>query len=308
MSDSEIIVYTREHGLPYSKGLMAQSFMATGLSPEKAYNVAAAVGRSLRRRGPVVLTLSDLETIACETLGADEGRDLVARFRQWQELAQLERPLVILIGGATGVGKSTLATQMAHRLGITRVASTDTVRQVMRAFFAADLMPEVHCSSFDARGAVRIPLPKSADLYRAGFIEQVKSVAVGIDAIVRRAISEELSTIVEGVHVVPGFLDKTHWGEAVVVELVLCIDDPERHRSHFYVREWETGGVRPLQRYIRHFNHIRKVQKYVLAQAEKQGTTVIENESLDQTVKAVMDNVLDAVGASRRQIAAEAGR
>lgn len=305
--DSEPIVVAPDLRLPYSKGLMAQALMATGLAPERAYSVAAAVERRLHDGDHSSLTIAGLGAIAREALGEQEGGELIQRFRQWQRLFKLERPLVILIGGTTGVGKSTLATQVAHRLGITRVASTDTIRQVMRAFFAADLMPEVHCSSFAAGKAVRIPMPKSADLVKSGFIEQTKSVAVGVNAIVERAISESQSSIVEGVHIVPGFLDRSRWGEAVVLEFVLMISDPERHRSHFFVREWETDGIRPLKRYIANFAAIRKVQKYVLDQAAKHDVTVLDNESIDKTVKAVMNEVLSAVGEQPMPAAASAG-
>ena len=50
-----------------------------------------------------------------------------------QDLKQLDVPLVILIGGATGTGKSTVATEIAYRLGITRATSTDFIRQTIRA-------------------------------------------------------------------------------------------------------------------------------------------------------------------------------
>ena len=305
--DSDLILINQDAGLPYSKGLMAQALMATGLSPELAYKVAAAVGRSLKKTGQRSATRVGLEAVAREVLGADEGALLMSRLVQWQQLARLERPLIVLIGGTTGVGKSTLATEIAHRLGVTRVASTDMVRQVMRAFFAADLMPEIHCSSFDAASAIRIPLPKTADFDRVGFIEQTKSVAVGIDAIIKRAIEENQHTIVEGVHIVPGFLDRTRWRDAVVLEMVLKIDDRAQHRSHFYVREWETGAVRPMRRYIQNLPRIRKIQKYILAQAAKEGVTVLVNESIDQTVKAVMAEVLDAVSEYRAPAAIRVG-
>jgi 2-phosphoglycerate kinase len=193
------------------------------------------------------------------------------------------------------VGKSTLATQIAHRLGITRVVSTDTVRQVMRAFFAPDLMPEIQYSSFEAGAGVRIPLPDWSDIDEAGFIEQARSIAVGVNAVVDRAITEGQRTIIEGVHIVPGFLDRSRWGDAVVVEVMVAIREAERHRSHFYVREWETDGIRPLRRYLQGFAKIRKVQDYLLTQAEKQGVTVLENTNIDQAVKALMADVLDAV-------------
>ena len=40
---SHILISDREHGLPYSKGLMASQVMVTGLSPVRAYQVAEIV-------------------------------------------------------------------------------------------------------------------------------------------------------------------------------------------------------------------------------------------------------------------------
>jgi 2-phosphoglycerate kinase len=280
---------------PFSKGLMAQTLMATGLAPEHAYLVAAAVERRLRRQGAAALTLSDLHEIACEELGQLEGDTLIQRFRQWQKLRRLETPLIVLIGGATGVGKSTLATELAHRLGITRVISTDMVRQTMRAFFAPELMPAIHTSSFDASAAVRVPMPRDTDLTRVGFIEQTKAISVGIEAIVQRGIDEGQQMVVEGVHLVPGFLDRARWGEAIVLEFVLAVGDRTRHRGNFTVRDWETGGLRPLQRYVEHFAEIRRIQKYIVGRAEAQGVPVVDAPSLDESLSEVLGTILHRV-------------
>ena len=78
-------------------------------------------------------------------------------------------PLVILIGGATGVGKSTIATQLAARLGIVRVVATDAIREVMRSMFSPELMPSLHTSSFQADAALREPPTRPADALIVGF-------------------------------------------------------------------------------------------------------------------------------------------
>ena len=46
-----IIIAEARHGLPFSKGLMAQSFMATGMAPSRSYAVAAAVEKAIRDSG-----------------------------------------------------------------------------------------------------------------------------------------------------------------------------------------------------------------------------------------------------------------
>jgi len=296
VDETELGIGERDANLPYSKGLMAQSLMATGLSPERAYGLAAAVERWLVAHGRASLTFEELRPLAAQTLGVEAGEALMVRLAQWRELRRLQRPLIILIGGTTGVGKSTMAAQLAHSLGIIRVTSTDTVRQVMRAFFAAELMPTLHYSSFECAKAVRIPAPAEVDFTRAGFMEQAKAVAVGLEALVERAVDEAQSLILEGVHLVPGFLDRHKWRDALVIEVVLAVPDSARHRSHFTARDWHTGGVRPLQRYLEHFDEIRRIQEYILAQAAAHGVRVIDNESIDDAVREVMDEVLRVVG------------
>jgi 2-phosphoglycerate kinase len=305
--DREPLIVDDVAGLPYSRGVMAQTLMAAGISPGRAYGMAAAIARELESADDNALTLGRLRTLARETLGREEGDEMIVRYRQRQSLRRMEVPLVILVGGATGVGKSTLATEVAHRLGITRVASTDMIRQVMRAFFSIDLMPAIHYSSFEAAQAMRVPLPSETDLSRAGFIEQTKAVAVGISSLIERAIDEAQSMIVEGVHLVPGFLDRSRWKEALVLEFVLAVSDTELHRRHFAVRDWETGGIRALRRYDKGFPHIRRIQKYILAQAATHEVPVIDNVRIDDSVTRVMRMTLDAVGRHMRLDEADEG-
>src|SRR5215211_3718341 len=127
----ETIVVHKGHGLPYSKGLTAQALMATGLAPERSFELARIVERRLAERQAEQIDVAGLA---------------VRRYRDWRRLDRLERPLVVMIGGTTGVGKSTLATMLAARLGITRVIATDVIRQVLRAFFTHEAMPSVHHS------------------------------------------------------------------------------------------------------------------------------------------------------------------
>ena len=46
-----ILIADARHGLPLSKGLLAQSFMATGMVPSRAYAVAAEVEKTIRSAG-----------------------------------------------------------------------------------------------------------------------------------------------------------------------------------------------------------------------------------------------------------------
>ena len=150
------VVVRSDYGLPYSKGLMAQSLMATGLPSERSFALAQQIEERLVARRSAEISVDELRAVAEEVVAAGEGEPVLARFRQWWNVRNLERPLLVLLGGVTGVGKSTVATQLAGRLGIPHVIATDQVRQVVRAFFSHEFLPSVHHSSFDVvEGAVR---------------------------------------------------------------------------------------------------------------------------------------------------------
>jgi 2-phosphoglycerate kinase len=205
-------------------------------------------------------------------------------------LEELEVPLVVLVGGATGTGKSTVATEVAHRLGITRVTSTDVVRQTMRAFFSREFMPSIHYSSFEAAPAVGTD-DVEADAVLLGFLEQTRNVLVGVRAVLARAIEESYSLALEGVHVVPGLIPPVDG--AVFCQVLLAIDDEEEHAAHFWTRD--GGGLRPFDKYLRALPQIRRIQDYLVERAAKAGVPVIVNESVEATVDHVIDLVLQEV-------------
>jgi 2-phosphoglycerate kinase len=301
MTDNKVIVMSgREPGLPYSKGLRASELMVTGLSPYRAYQVAEQVEERLLAAKVRSVTRQELDELTIEVLTDLAGERYARNFLRWSDIARLELPLVVLIGGATGVGKSTIATQLAARLGIVRVVATDAVREVMRSMFTAELMPTLYTSSFDADSALREPPPRPADKVIVGFREQTAAVAVGIQALIQRAAFEGTSVVIEGAHVVPGFFDlQTYEDRILAVPVVISVDEEDPHRSHFVARSADSSA-RPFERYIKGFANIRKVQKYIKSQALSHGVPVIPNYSLDQALASVIDLVVERATVATR--------
>jgi len=292
LPNRHVVVTDNQYELPYSKGLMASAIMATGLAPARAFGVAEVIEDRLEESGVHSIARQELNALALEVLRTEVGDRYAESFAKWQMVQRLDIPLVILLGGATGVGKSTIATMLANRLGITRVIPTDAVREVMRSMFTAELFPTLHTSSFDAARLVRHPLPRSADPVVIGFREQTSAVIVGIDALIQRAIDEGTDLILEGAHVVPGFLDFTRFkGKAVVVPMVVTVDEIDVHRSHFLQRARESRN-RPAERYLELFDNIRKMQRYVKSLALQHGVPIVPSYNLDATLSQIIDLVV----------------
>jgi 2-phosphoglycerate kinase len=249
------------------------------------------------------ITSAELAEITLAVLREVAGERYAKNFIRWREVESLDIPLVVLIGGTTGVGKSTLATQLAARLGVVRVVATDAIREVMRSMFSAELMPTLYTSSFQADTALREPPVGSADALTVGFREQTAAVAVGINALVDRAAVEGTSIVIEGAHVVPGFFDAAA-ERILAVPVVLTVEDEDMHRSHFVARGNDVIA-RPAQRYAEGFANIRRLQHYVKSQALSHGVPIIPNYNFDQALASVIDLVMER--ATDRAAQARAG-
>ena len=283
--------------LPYSKGLMARALIATGVPADRAYQLARRVEVDLAERRESTVHLDRLRDLAREGLGNEEGERAVTQLQRLAELQSLDVPIIVLIGGSTGTGKSTVAAEVAHRLGITRVASTDFIRQTMRAFFSREFMPTIHYSSFEAGQAVDEDV--TGDPTVVGFVDQCRHVCVGVEAALHRSLTEGWSMVMEGVHLVPGLLPSELEG-ALIVQVVVEIADADVHRMHFHVRDASTGGIRSMDKYLEKLEDIRRIQTYVVARARREGVPVVENANVDRTIDQVIELVMRAAERARQ--------
>lgn len=257
-------------GLPFSKGLMATSILATGADTDQAYAIAADIQRELVRRDRSDIDARDLAALAARTIEMRAGADVAARYLTWRQLRRDGRPLLLVLGGAPGVGKSTISTRLAVRFGITRIVTTDTIREVLRTVIPASVLPELHVSTYESVGATADP----AEVY----IRQARVVGGALVSVVRRLLTERRSVIVEGVHLLPGELVRAvgeHASRPVVVELMLVLADATAHRAQLAARragEPERGGQRSLDQ----FATIRAFHELLAARARSAGVEALD--------------------------------
>jgi 2-phosphoglycerate kinase len=258
---------------------------------DRAYQLARRVEVELAERREHTLDLEQFRLLAQEILGDAEGERAVTRLHRLAQLQSLDVPVIVLIGGSTGTGKSTVAAEVAHRLGITRVASTDFIRQTMRAFFSREFMPTIHFSSFEAGQAVDDDV--TGDPTIVGFVDQCRHVCVGVEAAIERALTEGWSMVLEGVHLVPGMLPAEVKG-ALMVHVVVEIAEEDVHRIHFYVRDVTSGGIRGMDKYLDRLPDIRRIQTYIVGRARREAVPVVENGNVERTIDQVIELVMQA--------------
>lgn len=289
---------------PYSRGILARSLMSLGLGPELSHQLSKRVEDRLWRQGPRAVSREEVRSEVMGLLQAEAGEEFARRYLLLRELHSPEHPLVVLLGGAPGVGKSSIASELGYRLGVPRIVSTDSVRQALRSLISRELAPVLHASSYTAWRAELLPAerqgarPKRKRVVR-GFQAQVQQLGTALAAIVERNLGEATSLVMEGIHLVPGVSPAVNFERAVVVELVFAVEDEESHRRHFGLRERQTDERRLQQTYLDHFEEIRILQDYITERARQAGAPVIEATDFDQAIEKAMEHILNSVLAVR---------
>jgi 2-phosphoglycerate kinase len=205
-------------------------------------------------------------------------------------------PLILLIGGTTGSGKSTISSELAYRLDITRHQSTDMMREIIRSYLSPQMVPTLGYSSFEAwRG-----LPGPVDGIRetienpvvAGFLSQFAAMKLALEATIDRAIEERHHLILEGVHVVPTELQlKVKEGAAVVIPIMLASMKKELLHKQLKRRSRETNRRQALN-YLGSLDDIWDLQSWLLDEADKAGVPIVENWYIEDTVRTALDLVI----------------
>ena len=289
---AEIVVLGKGPPVPFSKGLLSQSIRVSGLPISESYLISRAIQDELLKRPVRRVTRDDLRSLTYRKIAELSGLDAAERYRTWRSLKLLKTPLVILIGGATGAGKSTLAVELAHRLGFTNVISTDVIRQIMRTMFTPDIMPMVHCSSYEAWRAYRGPEEGDENPVLAGFHEQALEVSVGVTGMIQRAATEGTPVILNGVHLVPGLIRPEDCPGVNLAHIVVTVSDETLHRGRFETRA-DRSDERSAERYIENFQAIRKIGSYCVRQAQLTGTPIIDDAPVEEQTFVALSYLTD---------------
>ena len=294
MDEREITIVKGSRETPFSRGVLAQTLAQAGAKIELAHRIASEVRTELLAEERLVVEEEEVLARVRAKLQITDAL-VVPRLDKWRVLRETTEPIVVLIGGATGVGTSTLAADVARRLNIQSVIGTDSIREVLRRAISPDLLPILHKSSFDIKPEdIRMPVD-DGDTVLFGYRAQASQVCVGVEAIVERGIKEGTNLVIEGVHLAPEIILERYKDHPNVCPLVVYLSDEEAHRTRFHVRALGTAMRRPAEEYIVRMEEIRQIQNYILRSAMRCGIYAVENLSIESTSDAAVAFVANRV-------------
>ena len=290
----EIRVEDGQVAVPFSKGILTRSLQAAGLDPSVGYTIALKVQETLLSSSQKSIRRKKLRRLVYETLASIHSQEVAERYLLWRYVHSPDRPVILLFGGASGAGKTLLATDVAHRLGIAQVVSTDSVREIMRMMFSKDLFPAIHYSSYEAWKSEEFRSEERSEVIEA-FRQQSLRVLVGVSALLERATQEKNSMVIEGVHLVPGLLNVDHLSkDAQIVNVVIANLDRDEYLQRFPNRE-KTEEARLAERYMNNIDSILEIQDYILERAHQIQAPIVENNINEDNVPKLLRVIADGL-------------
>ncbi len=199
----------------------------------------------------------------------------------------MKKLYIILIGSASGIGKSTIAAAIAKELNIKHLLETDFIREIVRGIIGPDYAPVLHKSSFDAYTALRDKerFEDFESLISAGFEEHASFVIPAIEKVITRAIEDNDDVVIEGVHLVPGLINIEKFKDNVSIHFFILRADEDLHKERFVKRAMEIkrGG-----KHLEYFKENRIIHNHLVNEAKKYGVPVIDNEDINCTLKRML--------------------
>ncbi len=290
---AQIIVHSATRSEPFSVSMLAHSLESCAIPAETALAGAHKVQASLQNTGHSEIDHKTLRRLIYQCLKEHCAADTAERYLSWRQFENSGKPLVVLIGGTTGSGKSTIASDVAYRMDIARIQSTDMMREIIRAYLAAPAVPTLGYSSFEAWRGLPISADNTASTAEspiiAGFLSQFVSMKPALEAALHRAVTEQQDLIIEGVHILPTMLDLSEArSKAIVVPLMLATREKKILRKQL-IRRGREKTDRKASRYLEHLDDIWELQSYLLSEADNSGIPIITNWHIEETVREILN-------------------
>ena len=275
----------------FSKGILSTSLHSIGMDSNLVFEIASNVEQIVSAASEPINKEQLIQVITKEI--ENSNPQLAERYEVY-EGEETYKPIIILLAGVPGIGKSTIASRLSQRLEITNIIGTDMIRQILRQTISSKLIPELHSSSYEAYKFLK---PKLNPILRqsiVGYEEQCRHIIVGVEAAIQTALYSRENSIIEGVHLAPNIFNPSILSEPHVKMILLYLEDEDEHKRRILARGTEVE-LRKAERYMAAFTEIRNIQTYLVEEATKANIPIIETSESAKVLHKIMDNVWERI-------------
>ena len=195
----------------------------------------------------------------------------------------MNHPKIVLIGGIPGVGKTSIAGEIAKALDIDIVLSGDYLREFIRPFGDYAKFSVMSKSVYNAWTSFG---ERNRENIVSGFLAQSEIMNAGISAVIRRAAGNGEDVVIEQLHFVPSQLGKDLINQ--IIPIYLYIHDIDIHRNRLRERVNFTHANSPGERLADQLDTYRFMMDYSLEESRSYGIRIFESSDYGKTLKDVL--------------------
>ena len=295
-----IVVHTPTRDAPFSAAIITYDLECYGIKTAIASEAGQIVFNQLVSENYHQVSSADINLLIYRCLRDNFNQDIADLFISWKAFEDSEMSLIVLIGGITGVGKSTVSHEICYRLDIPQIQSTDMIREIIRAYLAPPLVPLLQYSSFEAWKAIpeadtKKRLFKKGPPVVEGFLSQLSIIKPALESSIDRALREHNHVIIEGVHVLTTEIDLTAAQDQAIIVPVMLASTRKSALKKQITRRSKEQDKRPASRYIENIDHIWELQSYLLKTADNAEITILTNSDIKNTVSNIINLISDGI-------------
>ncbi len=258
-----------------------------------------SAGLNLQETSEIISKASSQKEI--ESMLAKKGEKYLKRYRLFREYNELTRKgevkesLIPIITALPCVGKTTLAREVATRLGIGDVMGGDAIRASYRDLISKDEHPEFFCSIYGAWQYVGDRKETKENII-LGFYKQAEIMNRLMERIVAdRGIRDGESMVIEYLHFLPSQYDPEVLRHPSVIPIVLMLKSEEIYRKRISQRDFVTHLKGNSSRLFDALEKYLMMQDVQIRDAKKSGVPVVATDDYYEALDKVLDIIFERI-------------
>ncbi len=255
------------------------------------------------------LNLNDISTIIKNSASEEEIKENLKHFgdkylkryeifKKYKELTRagkVKESIIPILAALPCVGKTTLARELATRLGIGNVMGGDAIRASYRELISKDKNPEFFCSIYGAWQFVGDKTETKENII-LGFYKQAKIMNDLMQRIVAdRGIRDGESMIIEYLHFLPSQYDPDVLNHPSVIPIILRLESEDIHKERISKRDFVTHLKGKSERLYGALEKYRMMQDVQTEDAKKVGIPVVSTDDFNKALDKILDIVFERI-------------
>ncbi len=205
----------------------------------------------------------------------------------------LKLPIIVIIAGIPGSGKTVLAKEISTAINISLVIGGDVLRSAIRSFLPKESNEVFFTSIYDTW---KLFGEKTSENQLLGFTEQSKIMNQAIERMIAdRGIRDGESLIVEYLHFLPSQFNAELLQHPSIIPIVLRINNTQLYRQRLQSRSNYTHLGRSGERLITNMDAYLLLQEHLCSEASDYKIPIIDIDDFTQGFDQILDLIINRV-------------